>query len=403
MTIAPASRRIPAINRPVERPARGSILTLGVEAGRTSVCLLESVAGIYRLAAWRTAPRQPGLAADAQLAGLCQKLSERLGRILWDDQAGAPFAHSPDPLRYPPLESVVVSASPRGRLRVWLAGLSQERSLQAARAALAAAPVQIVGESCLTATTTVESLAAALHAVQPEVLVVVGGYDVPDPATHAAILTLSALLGSALQAITELQRPTILFAGNLFAAQAATAHLRSRQRADVVTVRNVLPAPQVIYTEELTRLLNELYHAKCRHMTGALRLEQWCTAPYQVATVDANFIRLVRLWMEMQGLHELYALYCAPEQWLHVWVVEAGGSAAVHYTEPQTWPYDEAEWPELQLVCGPWPDGAPPPTVRWWDRSAFAPLIAAVGQVAPAAMKSVLEADLLATIEAETR
>ena len=401
MSVAPAVSRMPTAAGHVERPSRRSMLALGVEAGRTSACLLESVAGFYRLAAWRIAPRQPGLAADAQLADLCQKLGRRLGRTLWDDRADGPFVRSDDPVRFPPVENVVVSASPRGRLRVWLAGLSEGRSLQAGRAAMAAAPVQVVGESCLTAGATVDGLAAALQRAQPEALVVVGGYDVPDPATHTAVVTLAALLGSALHAVAELQRPTVLFAGNLFAAEAATTHLRSRQRPDVVTVRNVLPAPEAVYTEELSRLLAELYRAKCRHMTGATRLEQWCTAPFQVTTVESNFTRLVRLWMEMQGLPELYGLYCSAEHWLHVWSVEADGTVAVHYTEPHAWPQSEAEWPHPHLICGPWPDGVPPPGVRWWDRSALAPIVAAVGQVAPAALKSVLEADLLVAVEGE--
>jgi hypothetical protein len=60
-------------------------------------------------------------------------------------------------------------------------------------------------------------------------------------------------------------------------------------------------------------------------------------------------------------------------------------------------------WPPLQLLSGGWLDrtGQPmnlPTGLRWWDRSGLAPVAAALGPVAPAAMFQVLNHDLLVSV-----
>ncbi|MCB0147412.1 MAG: hypothetical protein KDE01_07130, partial [Caldilineaceae bacterium] len=53
-------------------------------------------------------------------------------------------------------------------------------------------------------------------------------------------------------------------------------------------------------------------------------------------------------------------------------------------------------WPALQLVSGEWPDALwPRPDLYWWDRSAMAPFVSAVGQIAPQAMLQVMRTELL--------
>ena len=93
-------------------------------------------------------------------------------------------------------------------------------------------------------------------------------------------------------------------------------------------------------------------------------------------------------------------------------------AAQAHYAENPTDPdgldVESAEWPRrrshLRSRRGDGNTGRtllerlahytsltlwPRPAVSWWDRSALAPLIAAVGQVAPQAMLQVLRADIL--------
>jgi hypothetical protein len=50
----------------------------------------------------------------------------------------------------------------------------------------------------------------------------------------------------------------------------------------------------------------------------------------------------------------------------------------------------------VQLICGEGPGELWPVAERhWWDRTGMAPVVAAIGQVAPQAMIQVLRADLL--------
>jgi hypothetical protein len=68
----------------------------------------------------------------------------------------------------------------------------------------------------------------------------------------------------------------------------------------------------------------------------------------------------------------------------------------MRYVAPNSKPPELDGWPPLRLVSGEWPAHLwPRPGGSWWDRGALAPLVAAVGQVAPQAMLQVLSSDIL--------
>jgi hypothetical protein len=79
-----------------------------------------------------------------------------------------------------------------------------------------------------------------------------------------------------------------------------------------------------------------------------------------------------------------------------VWASESQEEVAILYSDPDPSQTMLPGWPTLGLVSGAWPDPVPlPPGVRWWDRSGFAPIVAALAPVAPGATYQTLSQDLL--------
>ena len=118
-----------------------------------------------------------------------------------------------------------------------------------------------------------------------------------------------------------------------------------------------------------------------------------------MTTIEANFVRLVQTWMALHNQAELYGIYCG-ERWLHVWAGEAQEAVAIAYSDPDAVQALPPGWPTPALVSGSWPERiAMPPSVRWWDRSGLAPVIGALGPVAPAALYQTLSQDLLLPVQ----
>lgn len=377
----------------------GSLLALGVTLEQTTACLLENIGGIHRLAGWATLQREPGASLAQQGATVCNRLGGQLGRVLWDEAANTPWLASADPVAYPPVDQVVAALSPRRRLRVWLVGLTAGGSLSAARRALSSAPLQLVGVTALTAALSGSRLAAQLVEAQPEALVITGGYDNPDPAAQQWLLQLCHYVGQALTRLAPAQRPAVFYAGNRWAGAAAEGLLRPEGGGTFTLLANILPQPQQgqpTATTELAVALNQLYWRLCQRMPGYAPLSRWVTAPGQVVNLEACFARLVQIWMSYYQLPTLHGLYCTPSWWLHVCASGEHGGVRMRFVKPQWRPPELDGWPPLQLVSGMWPMELWPPVGQvWWDRTGLAPLVTAVGQVAPLAMLQVLENDLL--------
>jgi hypothetical protein len=150
----------------------------------------------------------------------------------------------------------------------------------------------------------------------------------------------------------------------------------------------------------LAQAVSFYYWRLCRRMDGFKELNRWMTAPGHVTSVETSFAQLLRVWMELHDLPELHGVYCGPAWWLHVCARSNQFGVHLRYVEPQVRPDDLNGWPPLQFVSGEWPVQLwPQPNTFWWDRSGFAPIVAAVGQVAPQAMMQVLRADLIETAD----
>ena len=382
---------------PISPSQHGPILAVGVELDGVRVCLLENVSGGYRLAGWLGAPRTDDKSVAELSAEVCQRLGRRLGGLLWNERERTPFVVSEDQLRWPPLEHVAVAASPRPHVRVWLAGLSSTQSMAAAKEALTGSPAHIIGFTPFTADLQIGALNDKLAIAAPDMIVVVGGYDNPAADTQQPILELCRVIGQALVRTAPTQRPGVVFAGNRWAAQRAIELLQTTGSGSVEAVDNVQPAPGILHSTALAHAVNFYYWRLCRRMPGFREISRWVTTPGHITSLESSFAQLVQVWMELHDLPELHGLYCSAAWWLHVWASRSQAGFNLRYIEPQTRPDELAGWPPLQLVSGEWPIQLwPLPEIGWWDPSGMAPIVAAVGQVAPQAMLQVLHADLFA-------
>ncbi len=381
----------------IRNPATGSLFALSVEAKVTRACVLENVNGQYRLANWLSVQRTPADGMTEQVANTCRRLGTRINRQLWDEVRDEPLLQSDDPLRFPTLEQVAVTASPRAHVRVWVAGLSNSISLTAARQAVASGPTQWIGSTRLTIDTNSGQLATELNEAQPEALVIVGGYDDPALVAQSSILLLCKVVGQALARMPPAQRPMVFYAGNGWAATEAENLLRVGEGpVQVQLLANLQPAPGQVRQAELAVALGYHYWRLCERTPDFVKLSRWVTSPGQITNLESSFAQLTQAWMVYQQLPALHALYCGDDWWLHVWASQALNGVRMRFVQPKTRPPDLVEWPPLQLVSGDWPLRLwSPPAVAWWDRNNLAPMIAGIGQVAPLAMLQVLTLDLL--------
>lgn len=374
------------------------LLAISVETTGTRACLVEPVAGRHRLIGWVNLARSRDATMTAQVAETCRRLGQRLGCVLWDEELNAPYSRSVTPIHFPPVQHVGVTLSARPPLRVLLAGLSSGQSMAAARVALSASPCLITAELAWQSGVDSALAATLVNSAQPDVIVLVGGFDQQEPASHAPLFGLCKVVGAALGRLPRTQRPPVIFAGNHHATDRAELLLRSNDGPlPLEVVGNVLPAPDDVRTGNLARELTYAYWRLNQRISGFRELAHWTTSPGQATTVEASFVQLVQAWMLQMNLTQLHAAYCGQQWRVHVWVSRSRTGAWLRFVEPLAPLPDMDLWPPLQLLSGDWPNVLPLPSqVPWWDRNGLAPAISALGQVTPQAMFDVLEADLFA-------
>jgi hypothetical protein len=373
----------------------GTILSLSVERNRLRALLLENISGHYRLAGWLVLPGQGDRHLPQQFTELCRQLSRRLGRPLWDEQAQQPLLHSEDITRLPPLSQVTLTASPRPLLRVWLAALSTGNSLAAAQQAIQEGPAQLVSSLILDGDTDMGQVAQSLIQNRPDVIALAGGYDLPYLQNHQPLLRLARLVLQAL-ALSKFRRPpVVLVAGSRWAAE-EVHNLFQERHIPVAIVHNVLPSPGQVQSHPLAQALHLYYTQSCMEVESLQNISRWVADPAHIFPLEANFIRLVQVWRQLHDLKDLHALYCANDRWLSVWSAEGETAPRLHFALPDTRLTPPAGWPPLQLLSGQLPqNNTLPGSIRWWDRGAMAPVVAAAGAVAPAAMLQTLTYDIL--------
>lgn len=380
---------------PAEASIPGTLLALGVDTRLVRACLLEPVGGRYRLIHWGDVPRQDERPLEMLVAQVCQRLGDQLGRTVWDAQQNAPWTHSADPVREPPITGIFATLGLRSPLRVWLAGLSQERSLAVARRAVRQIPATICGTTCLERQIDVTALNQSLLAAQPQVLLICGGYEGATTHAQESIWRLCALVGSVLRHLPPAQQPLCIYAGNSAAAPEAERIMQvvaGSMRCE--TVANAHPGPGETVVAPLGRTLHDYSVQLHRRTPEYVQLARWLAHPAEVLLSHVAFARAVQAWRLHQHLPDLHGVYEDETGRLHVWASERDEGVQTFFADRHEPPPELHTWPPLQLVSG-LVVSRKPDSVRWQDPLGLLPIVTAVGQADPLAMVDVFAADLL--------
>ncbi|MEM7131693.1 MAG: glutamate mutase L [Chloroflexota bacterium] len=373
-----------------------SLLVIGTDLAKITLCLLESIAGSYRLAYWQEVMREPGRKTVDQVKSLCQQAERQLSRRLWNDDTNTPYTESDDPLRFPPVGQIFITSSPRPRLRVWLSGLSERYSLNSATLAVQSSPAEIGEIVPMRRNMTSTSLHQMLSPRPPDTIVLSGGFDVPSQQAITPIRQMGILYCNALMRMAPIQRPHVLFTGNRWAADAVQSlFVESGLASSIRVISNVQPYSQWATPISLIHGLTVEYWQRCRRTSEYRELSGWLPDASGLASLELNFARLTQGWMRYCGLDELHGLYEGPDWWMHVWSRMDRDTLEIAFSVPNEPSPLIANWPTPQLVSGLWPqEHWIQPARSWCDKLGIAPCIAAVGHALPLAMIQVLETDI---------
>jgi hypothetical protein len=373
------------------------MLALSAEVAGTRACLIEPVGGVHRLVGWLNLARSGEVMMPMQVAETCRRLGQRMGCALWDEELNMPFMRSINPVRFPPVQLASTTISARGPVRVFLGVLTADLSGAATRAAVAASPATIVGEVVYDIELDATAVATMIANSQADVIVIAGGYDRAAGDALSAMQALVRTLAQALSRLPRSARPVLIYAGSVQLAERTPLLVRAVDATLAIeVVENVLPIPDMVHRAALARVLGYQYWRLTQRIIGFKEMARWATSPGQPITVETSFVQMMQAWAFHQSLPYLHGLYCSPLWWLHVWTGSARQGAQLLFTDPGSRPESLDHWPPLALVSGDWPtDFWPRPANAWWDKRGLAPVVAALGQVAPHAMMDVLENDLL--------
>lgn len=395
----------------------GSMLALSADHHLIRACLIESVNDIYRLVAWWEERPTMNQTAAEQMCQICQQMGDQLGRSLWDTTANKPLVTSENPIEEPPLAQVVAAVTLCSPLRIWIASLSEQYSLDATFRALAGSRTEIVGTTVLHDKMNATVLGQELLSTKPDILLVSGGYDVVLAAKsiERPVVRLCQEIAQAFTHLPREQYPVILYAGYHSAVEAVLGIIKKiltpkylppsvlvsneknpLQLPEVRIIDNLHPSPNLIRSTQLTEALTGLERQLEQQTPAYHSISRWVTKPATVMSLENAFAQFIQGWMIHQNLPELHGLFCRPMYWMHVWAKQPRDDVRICFTQPKEHPPSLNGWPSVQFVSGTWPKTRwPRPVQSWWDAQGLAPLISTVAQVAPVAMYQVLQADLL--------
>ncbi len=217
-----------------------SILVTDLGSVHTRLLLLDLVEGQYRLVAAsrvRTTAEPPLSRVGLGLEHAAAQMAEFTGRTLLDPQGQTLFLSDDDSGQG---VGAFLATSSAGRpMRVFLVGLTEELSLEAARHALAGTYVTITDTLTPEDTRSEEEQINALLNSNSDMIFIVGGTD------DGAEELIKELIGKVELALSLVHRgtpPTVLFAGNQILRRAVKTRLEPY--TTIFTAKNVRPNAQ---------------------------------------------------------------------------------------------------------------------------------------------------------------
>jgi hypothetical protein len=279
-----------------------SILAADCGSTMTKVILIDAINSQYRFVAQGQAlstiepPRADVLLGVRHAIGQIEKAT---GRLLLDEQGQL---ITPEQANGDGVDAFVATASAAAPLRLILAGLTGDVSIESARRAISSTYALVedaisLDDGAQKERRSAESRIRILQRHQPDVVFIVGGTDGGATAPVADIAEAVALACSAVDGAT---RPQIVFAGNKEAGPLVAEILGSK--AELHVVHNVRPALDV---EDLTAAqeeLNGLYQErKMARIPGFGGLSAW--SPVPILPTARAFGYLIRYLARQYGLN----------------------------------------------------------------------------------------------------
>jgi len=261
-----------------------SILAADCGSATTTVALIERVAGKYRLIATGQAPSTYAPPWQDIRIGLreairhIEAVTERTlltqgGRPILSDPGTAPDS------RQQGVDAFIAVSSAGPPLQMMVAGLMQDITLTSARRATATTYTRITSLLSLDANH-YERYSAdipfkTIQEEQPEVILLVGG---TDGGAERPIIEMANIISLALQVFNHLEKPHILYAGNI-EARAQIAEILGPV-APLKMVDNIRPALDLENIAAVQMELESLYiEQKMSRLPGFQKLRHWTDYP----------------------------------------------------------------------------------------------------------------------------
>ncbi|MGC9399430.1 MAG: glutamate mutase L [Anaerolineae bacterium] len=279
---------------PEETPIE-SILVADCGAVTTKVLLLERVEDQYRFVAQAettTTLDTPWEDISAGVVDAVEELERITGRAFFAE--GRLITPREGLLG---VDAFVVILSAAEPLRVILAGLVREMSLESARrvamGTYTTIEAQLFREGSLRSPE--EAWARAVRDLAPDTVLLVGGVD---GGASRPVMELADAIALGASMLTEKQRPHLFYAGNVQLRSRITKLLGNLMEVDVVD--NIRPEADVEYLGSAQALLEqEFVERRLRRLPGADVLEAWSGFPFQ--STAAAFGHVVEfLWHREQ-------------------------------------------------------------------------------------------------------
>ncbi len=271
-----------------------SILAIDCGNAMTTVALIEPVNGVYRLAAIGQAPstyNPPWQDLTVGMLEAIRNIEKATSRTLFNS-GGWPIM--PQNTNRQGFDALVIVSSAGPPLPVMLAGLMKNVTLASARRAAATTYTTVTNELSLdlepqpTASAGAPDLAhprnnrpsaeAHLHAIQegqPEAIVLVGGTE--GGATQP-VIEIARLISTALHILKNVDRPTVLYAGNI-EARAQVAEILGSMTT-VRAVDNIRPTLEIENLAAIQFELENLYmQRRMSLLPGFQKLNSWSQHP----------------------------------------------------------------------------------------------------------------------------
>ncbi|MCL4265163.1 MAG: glutamate mutase L [Anaerolineae bacterium] len=252
-----------------------SFILADIGTANTTVILIDTVDGSYRLVACASVPttaRLPWLDVMRCVQQAISRLSEITGRTLLNERGTLIRPPRKDGSGVDHFAMVVSAPAP---LKTVLVGLYDEMSLASLRKALRTIYVQEVEVVSLADTRSEAEQITAVIQSHPDLIAIAGG---TDGGAEERLMRLVEVAAVASMVLTNSQPPHVLYAGNLKVREQVRALLDENSHLHMAN--NIRPDLATEQLDGVMRLVGDLYEdIKIHNLPGIHELTEWAAFP----------------------------------------------------------------------------------------------------------------------------